>query len=84
MNNINGPWQLHDKTIVDKNGDAIIEILSGYKQYLNLVACAPELLEELEQIRESLNDSVLGTGSKTMDQEILNSINKLIKKAKGL
>ena len=48
-----------------------------------LIAAAPEMLEELEQLREALNDTVLSTGSKTMDEEMLYHIQKIIKKAKG-
>ena len=67
-----GPWKLIDKTIVDSDGDSLIEIMSGYKCDLHLAATAPELLEALEVL-------VAHSPNKESEKVFLN----LIAKAKG-
>lgn len=96
MRHTKGPWKIHDSgqiiawddfaqesttvCFVGSNDTCEQEDFSN----ASLIAAAPDILEELEQLREALNDSVLSTGSKTMDEEILYNIQKIIKKAKVL
>jgi hypothetical protein len=48
-----GPWAVVEKTIVDAEGDAVIEVLSAFNADLNLAAAAPELLDALLKIRNN-------------------------------
>lgn len=89
MKHTKGPWAVDDKkaryTFVQANGQAPCNEDATPEAQANahLIAAAPEMLEELEQLREALNDSVLSTGSPTKDEEMLYHIRKLILKAKG-
>ena len=99
MKHTQGPWKFDASTrffeIVGADGRNILSSIyaddrsddafndSTDRANAHLIAAAPDMLEELEQLCEALNDSVLSTGSNTMDEEILYNIRKIIKKAKG-
>ncbi len=81
-----GPWIIINNNICydsDYGGPfkSIAENVTNHN--LNLIKNAPEMFEELAQIREALNDGVLSSGSKTMDDEMIYNINKILKNAKG-
>lgn len=90
MNHTKGPWRTQiftsSTTLIKADGysKAIAEVRGeNMRANANLIAAAPEMLEELEQLREALNDGVLSTSSKTMNSEMLYNIRKIIKKARG-
>lgn len=75
MSHTKGPWNLFDRTICDAEGNSIVEILSGYKADLNLMAAAPEMLE----ILEALQNEFMSAGVHPLHDKAM----QIIKKAKG-
>lgn len=82
-NHTPGPWSLVGKTIVDAQGDSLIEVLSAYSADLRLIAAAPEMLELIKEMTYCLMNcwASLDPIETKYSAQFLERINALVAKA---